>query len=146
MPNAPTNDFLLTVKPAFDFLVSDLGLALVEAEAGESSGNGVLHYRGRHLWLRIIRDRGDIFVNLGGHHAIGETDSHVLIAVLNGATSIRETWPPEPPTIAAAQRFLRAHLGRLEELFAPGNAEQTMSLARRFASERADLMFGDTLA
>lgn len=140
-----TADFLATVKPAFDFLVTDYGWTLEQASNGESVDDGSARYRGKNLSVVVTRDRGQVLLAVGGNASIGQVDAELLRAIIAGRTRYVLPTSPEPFTAEFEAAFLRAELPTLERLFEPSRAEGTMALARQLGDDRAELMFGNTI-
>src|SRR5215510_2573689 len=139
---APGNDFLTAVKPAFGFLISERGYALVHEVVSASFDNGSLIYESPRLHITVVRDRGQIsaVVRARGDHR--DYDQDILRLLL--ANAVQYANPEDHSRFSAAGEaaFLQKHLSDIEVLFAPTRLEDTCRIGNALMSQRADVLFG----
>src|SRR6267378_103518 len=110
-------DFANSVKPGFSFLTQEHDYALVH----ESSAfdDGALIYESPRLRIRVTRERGQTSFAVRARGDYRDYDAEILAHLLDGATEYSMQNRAPAFTTDAAAGFLRAHLAKIEELFAP---------------------------
>jgi hypothetical protein len=136
------NDFLVTVKPAFAFLVQDRGYELLDEDVTDSFDNGLLIYQSATLRIGVTRDRCQVLCNVRARGDYRDIDEEILRLLLDGARHYPREAPRADFRPAAVAGFLREHLTAIEHLFSPTALAETLRTAKVLQGERAELLFG----
>jgi hypothetical protein len=120
------NDFRRSVKPAFDFLVTEHGYRLVDFEVSDAFDNGLLIYVGQTFRVQVVRDRGFVsftVCGLGDYHDFGlDTLRHLI----HDVKEFQGPFEAVDVSVEMSARFLKENLAALERLFSPDRKEETI--------------------
>lgn len=122
---------LADIAPAFSF-IADRGFApRTSAYNPQEFGNGILVMAGTPFSLRFVRDRDQVFVNIGDDTAGWHKLEYVLEFIDNSVTQQQLGEPPSPAILA---NLLHARWNNVVQLF--NEPHKTLEL-EAFASEKS---------
>ena len=136
-----SNDFAVTIKPAFEFL-AHRGYRLTYEDVSSSFDNGSLIYEGEGQRVTIERDRGQVSFTMRSRTDYHDVDEEILRLLLADASHYRKPESGRQFTVESSATFLRTNLSTLEGLFAASRVQETIRRAEALKIERAEALFG----
>ena len=136
------NDFLTTVKPAFDFLSQGPGYRLAHEEVSSSFDNGSLIYESSGLRIHVTRDRGQVSFDVRARSGFRDYDEEILRLLLAGSRHYARPSSTPDFDVATSATFLRDRLTEIEHLFEPSLVDETTRKGEVLKNERAEVLFG----
>ncbi len=136
------NDFLTTVKPAFDFLSQGRGYHLAHEEVSSSFDNGSLIYESSGLRIHVTRDRGQVSFDVRAKGGFRDYDEEILRLLLAGSKHYARPSSTPDFAVGTLATFLRDRLSEIEHLFEPSLVQETSLNGEALKNERADVLFG----
>jgi hypothetical protein len=138
------SDFLALARPSFAFLERERGYEPPLYEPSQSFDNAELEYRSAAMRVRVLRERGQVFVDLGP--ALGVPaywfDLPVVLCYLGERGEADRLVAGGQRDVAAVAELLRRHYDRIAPLFAPARYAETTRHLTELRRVRADQMFG----
>jgi hypothetical protein len=125
---------LIDIAPQFTFIANKNLLKSTEHYRQEEFGNAVLVMEGSPFSLRFERDRGQVFVDVGGDSA----GWHKLEYVLEFAdNTITQGQLGEPPSLVVMAHLLQLNWEKVANLFSD---EQKTAQLRSFAGQKSNAL------
>jgi hypothetical protein len=123
---------LAEIAPTFEFVV---GKGLVPSHSSyepTAFGDAAIEMVGTPFSLRFARDRGQVFVDIGGE-TVGWYKLEHALAFVNDSTAKRQLG--DPPQAALLAQLLTCDWDKLMDLFTDGDRIEQL---REFCKERSD--------
>ncbi len=127
---------LADIVPAFSFAVDKGFVTSISDYEPQEFGNAFLVMVGAPFLLRLERDRGQIFVDVGSNAAGWHKLEYVLEFVDNSITQQQLGEPPDPVVMA---NLLRMHWDEVAELFSD---QQNTSQLQAFSKQKSVVLLG----
>ena len=130
------NDFRSSVKPHFDFLVTERHYRLVYNEVSNAFDNGLVIYESALLHISVVRDRGEVWFKVRPQHQPHEFDAQILRHLLESEYRFSSSRPMPFHSAPGQAAFLRESLTDIEHLFAPALSHETIRRGEHLKAER----------
>jgi hypothetical protein len=132
-PEFPDSDFLREVRAAFTASLQE-GHLDVESSlySAESLGSGVVELAGKHILVRLVRDKGDVFAEAAANSKPAQWWPFEWVL---DAAGVREPPPWGVMPIAETARLFLQHREELEKCFSPENRKRTLEKLQVFSVE-----------
>lgn len=125
---------LLDIAPSFSFILQRDFVKASDRYKPEEFGNADLVMDGAKFSLKFERDRGQVFVDIGGPVVGWEKLEYALIFVDDGITEERLGSPPE---VAKLANLTMSHWAKIEQLYTEGT---DLSAFRDFCKMRSSAL------
>lgn len=133
------------IRPFFSELLDEHGFRVVsESHEPKSFGNGLIVLQAEDLRLRFVRDRGQVFADIGAPGQTGDDNWHQLQRVMEFMH--RHDSPAADPRRAAGLDelgvWLKENYETVRALFREETYPSTRVALKKFEREKAEQMFG----
>lgn len=131
-------EILLFVARFMGFLWRDARFRIAGSQVSVSNGgDSVLDIESSELRMRVVRDRGQLFLDIQPATQTKEWFSvdivmRMITGIPRGSAELDED----------CAVFLDVHLDEIRELFSPGNWTSTMSALKKIEKQRSKDLFG----
>lgn len=127
-----TNTFSEAVRSVFSCLINTLKLRLLkETYDPKHFGNSIIELRGDTIWIRVVRDRGQVFVDIAS--PVDPDNWYDLERVLEAVGSKTETpmSPDSPETLELSAKLIERHLDAIQAGLSIPNYHRTKETLER---------------
>ena len=139
-------NFLALAGPAFAFLERQHGFRLYGYELSRSFDNAELEYRSAACRVRLIRERGQVFVDFAPPVGVPANwfDLLLVLDYLGEREAADRLVAGGQRDVAAVAEVVRRYLDRIAPLFGVARYAETTSRLKELATARAEERFGPT--
>lgn len=136
-------DFLTEVRTAFSFLESARGFRLADETRSDSFGDAIVDFESATLRVRVLRDRGQVFVDISPADGTPAWfDLPLLLSHLGERDAAKVLIAGGQRDAQEAADLLRAHYSEVEAMLGSSRSGDVVRRLTELRLARADRRFG----
>jgi hypothetical protein len=137
------SEFLDQVRSILVPSFEQLGLQLCDTRVGDSFGDAYAVFHGPQFRVRVLRDRGQVFVDFGSPADATNWFNMPIVARILGFSAGNEAdGPDDRAKLGWVAALVRNQVSKLEAAFSPEHYSRSKALLERMEHSSVEARFG----